>query len=293
MISLMQQPKIEGYPDAYLFVRLRGKRVRVEQEESFSGSEPWGVLMDELRWVFATMRPGLRQKFAPCFLYFELRNLQMILRSLAGGDRQQLERIGRQSLLRSDLLRELLACTGVAAALAILDRYLELFVSDGLRLIESYEQSGARAAEARLTDGLLPRMMQLDLVAPVRDYLSGLIDLRNLLTAARYLRWEIDDPPLLTGDSGIGMQLRLALKREGRAGLRTFLARQLPEAVDDPALLELELLERFGRRWHRYRHDPLATGQIVDYLWQCYRRFRQAGLQRWGGQELAAWGGTG
>jgi len=242
-----------------------------------------------LRWVFGAMNVGFRRMFAPCFLYFELRNLQMILRALAARNQVEFSRLSGQSLLPQKLRLMLQQSGGFDDALAHLDAWLIPVIGGWQPLAATYRAGSTRAVEQQLVDGLLLAMATGSLRTELTGFVAELIDLRNLLTVARYLRWDLAEPPLLAGGSAISRQLKTAYAARGMDGLQGVLQRQAVDAGADVALFESELLARIGRRLAHAGRDPLGPAMVLDYLWRRYQLFRSAGLEAWAGDELAAW----
>jgi len=290
MIGLLRQPKRDGYPADYLFARLRGKRRHLLQVAAGSiDSDRWEKLQADYLSVFESMRPALRKTFAPFFLYFELRSLQMLLRAFVGNDRQMLTRLCRGSMLNQKMLNQLLQCKQYGELLEVVNKWFVKLLRE-TSLPELYNDGGNRAVEEALVDGLLDQFgnsrQQKDIAAFVADQ----IDLRNLLSAGRYLRWDLGELSLIEGGSEISRQLIAARGRSGRESMLQIVNRYGGEN-NDLALLESELLARFSRRMQLAGRDPLGAGLVVDYLWRRYLAFREAGLKFWAGEDVAAWEG--
>lgn len=290
MIRLLQQPRSAGYPTDFLLARLRGKRQHLAESRSAGGSDNrWSDLQDDFQTVFAAMEKGLRRRFAPCFLYFELRNLQMILRTVSSHDQQQLEQLGRHSLLQRRLLAQLQQSEESVDAFAVIDRWLSPLIPGWEPLAEIYTQHGFRPAEEKLTETVLRHFADSRLTPEMTSFITGLIDMRNLLAAARCLRWELDVLSLVNGGSQINRQLEMAMRKDGVNGLKQILEHQVSEGVEDLAHLERVLQLRISRQLASLARDPLGFGLILDYLWQRYQAFRSSGLSFWAGEEVGAW----
>jgi vacuolar-type H+-ATPase subunit C/Vma6 len=257
--------------------------------QSTGGRDSRELLQSDYRSVFEMMRPNLRRRFAPYFLLFEVRTLHLLLRAAAGNDRSHLQRHCQTSLLDQQLLKKILKCEQLDELLVLLEDWFGFLGVDSF--IALYNRGGGRAVEGALTDGLLNRLVRERKSKVVAAFVDDQIDLHNLLTAGRALRWELDDVSLLDGEGEISRQLTDATTRSGRQGLQQVVSRYGGAGVD-LALLESEMLARFSRRIALAGRDPLGDGLIIDYLWRRYLTFRSSGLQFWAGEEITAWEGV-
>jgi len=290
MIRLLSQTSRDGFPDDYLFARLRAKRQRLtggRVGDDRAGRE-W--LQSDYRAVYVTMRPALRQRFAPYFLFFEVRTLQLLLRAMAGNDHQQLRRLCAGSLLHQKFLQQVEQCEQLPELLGILQAWFgELLQRETFD--ELYERGGNRRLEEALADGILTCLSARRLSPELAAFLADQVDLRNLLSAGRVVRWELEELPLLAGGGAISRQLIAARDRAGRPGLKQVIS-QFGGADTDLALVEASLLARFSRRIGRAGRDPLGDSLVLDYLWRGYLALRTDGLKRWAGDAVAAWEGV-
>lgn len=293
MLSLLQPPRSEGYPSDFLFSRLRGKRQQLFSADSAgngsSRDDQWQALQSDYHWLFGLMNPGLRRIFAPVFLYCELRNLHLMLRAIVGKEQPELARLCRQSLLNKTLLKQLQNCESFDGALSVIDTWMTSIIVDWELLTVSNDRRGTREVEQQLVDGFLRGLSARQLQPDIAAFMAGLIDSRNILTVARYLRWDLDNPPILDGGTELSRQLENGQKKNGRAGLQSVVSRYTGEVGADVALLEIELRDRFSRQVELAGRDPLGIGLVLDYLWRCYLAFVSAGLKTWTGEEFGAW----
>lgn len=293
MRDLLQKPKSEGFPVDFIFARLRGKRVDlkngVEHRLRHHDSDSWQRVQKDLSWLFEMMTTGLRTSFAPCFVLFEIRTLHLMLRAIAGQDERLLEKVTADSLLSRELLDKVPGCKNTQALVGVLEAWLDELVPGRSRLLEALERGGNRQVEEVLTDNLLLSCAENSRIGPVVAFVADQIDRRNLLTAARCLRWELEELLLLNGGGAISRQLRTALRRHGRAGLEDAIHHFGGESGVDVALLETFWLRKVGRRIEEAGRDPLSPALVIDWLWRRYQLFRLSGLRRWGGEDIGAW----
>lgn len=291
MIALLQQPKSEGFPLDFLLARLRSRRQHSGQAMEGTGgeSERWKRRQGVYRWLFAQLPPRARRRLAPCFIFLELQSLQMLLRAIYGGNRQMLEQIRWQSLLNQDLLEEIASCQSLRDLIGVLEHWLPDLPPGGAEWIDVFERGGRRALEESLADGILQRLCRSRQQPDVARFLSEQVDRRNLLTVARYLRWELADPPLIEGGGGLSRRLKKAAKSGEAASLQEILARFAGGEPADPARLERRMLERIGRRLEtevRVRPGPVL---IIDYIWRLELAYRSVGVKAWAGEDIAEW----
>jgi hypothetical protein len=295
LIDLLRQPRTEGYPTDFLLARLRGKRQYLTDMPGrvtrTSVADSWELLQADYRWLFEAMQPPLRQRYAPCFLYYEVRSVQMLLRAFIGLERSQIERLCQNSLLRQELLKQVCLCETIEEVLAVLDGWLGRLLSPGVRLVDLYALSGNRAVEETLTDGLLRHITSGRHNPEVAEFFREQVDFRNLLTAGRYLRWELGEIPLLNGGGEVSRQLIAAAGRSDSKRMQQVITEYVDD-VSDIALFESVWLARCGRRLEMAGRDPLGGSLILDYLWRRYQAFRQTGLNFWSGESIGVWEGA-
>ena len=282
MNDLLQKPMLAGYPADFLFARLRGKRQHLLAERSDS----WERLQTDYRWAYSAMPAAMRKAFAPCFLLVELRSLQMIFRFVAGQNRAQLERISDRSLLDRHLLRAIKLCRAIEDLLDVLGSRFDPLLPGGETIQAIYNRDGQRQVEESLVDAVLQALSVRRQKPEIAGFVADQVDLRNLLTAARCLRWQLQGPVLLEGGGEISQQLR-----EAAAGdfLEEAVQHLAGGSANDVALLETELIGRMTRRIEIAARDPLGRGLVLDYLWRRYLAFRRAGMNYWVGADVGAW----
>lgn len=282
-MKLLHEMKFEGFPDDYLYARIRCRRAVLD----LSGHGNWGAgdphvaFREEYVWVYSQMDRRLRSLLLSVFEYFELRTLVIALRYMAAGDRSAMAEQLQDSLLHPQVLKRLRESKRVAVVTAGLERLLAEEQPCFHRLAEIYLHQGPGGLEQALLGGCLQQGIACSRSPQVKRLLLYLLDMRNLLALYKHLHWQVPlTPPLLSGGTldlpdyekiWLARDLPGLLELMGnRAGLKGD-----PEAdgVEEFMLRGLTInLRREGR-------DPLQLGLVLDYLWRCQLTTRNRGLQ--------------
>ena len=295
-MELLRRPAYEGYPAEYLLARLRGRRAGLgggglPPQAGAGGQEPaaalrrrgaaggmreaeaWHALRTEFRWVYRQMNGELRQTFAPLFLWFELRTILLCLRFRGGNERLKAAALLPASLL-AERVQRVLTREGEAATVADdLAGLLATIAAPCRDLGKLYRQRGGKEFEQRLATLYLERMAELPLHPVLRAFFRAVIDMRNLVTLAKQLRWRLHEPRAFIRGGDISPErLGKALEEGTVAALAALLGAlpdmgALPPAPANPEPLLYSWLTRKVRRLGR---DPLGTGLVLDYLWRCF-----------------------
>jgi vacuolar-type H+-ATPase subunit C/Vma6 len=134
-------------------------------------------------------------------------------------------------------------------------------------------QRGGRAFEQRLVTLYLERMADLPLHPVLREFFRGVIDMRNLVTLAKQLRWRLSEPLAFIRGGEISTERLVKAREEGTVAGLALLLRALPDmgaVPTTPANPEPLLYGWLTRKVHRLGRDPLGTGLVLDYLWRCF-----------------------
>ena len=280
LMALLSRQPFAGYPDEYLLARLRGRRADPGNERhspatvaGMTDADAWDRVRNEYCWVYRQMNPGLRLTFAPLFLWFELRTIILCLRFCRGGERVKAAGLLPASLL-AKRVQQALGAEGepasVVDALAIL---LTPVAGPYRDLGTLYRQTGGRAVEEQIVSLYLERMAVMPLHPLLREFFSSLIDLRNLITLAKQIRWQIAAPQaFIPGGEITPKRLGTALTEGTAAGIAPLLAalpdmEALPQERLNP---EPQLFRWLTRKVRRLGRDPFGVGLVLDYLWRCY-----------------------
>ncbi len=296
LMALLSRPAFEGYPDEYLLARLRGRRATmgsvlsspadtahtVESGPSrrhlaasggMTDADAWDTMRAEFRWVYHQMNEGLRNTFAPLFLWFEMRTIIICLRFRRGDEREKAAALLPASLLAKQVQH---ALTGDGETAAVIDSLAPLLaaVAEPFRgLGDFYRKRGGREHEQRLVTLYLERMTHLPLHPMLGEFFRSVIDMRNVVTLAKQLRWQLNEPQaFIRGGEIHPERLKKALEEGTVAGLATLLG-ALPDMGALPAVPanpEPHLFNWLTNKVRRFGRDPLGVGLVLDYLWKCF-----------------------
>ena len=286
MTPLLLKPAPEtGPPQDYLFARVRYRRSLLDLS---GASDPWPGLTPEegvqgaCRWVFERMSPSLSRHLRPYLEVLAGQSLIHALRLSRAEKREPLGHLLQRSLLHPLLQKQLLAATSIEPLTLFLEQWLVPECPAMSGLLKTYKTQGPGGLEEQLEAGLLSRSVGAARSGPVRRLLTWLVDRRNLLTLAKYRRWQVEQaPPLLAG----GTVSRVRLLRWWRLHDSAWLdlaARRIsgfaepPDA--DPRAIERSLLHGISKDLLRLGREPLGPGVLVDYLWRCQIAARNRAL---------------
>lgn len=290
MHRLLFEPNIEGYPADFLLARIRGRRrgaLEVGGRMRRESLEPWAILRAELYWLFNTMNRTMRREFGFCFLYFELRRLLTALRRLSGRSREGMTQLAVQSLLNRELLRQLQNADDVIDAVRLLDITLQ---QETPQLETLLVEQGHRRMEGRLLELFFAAATAQTKKKALRGYFRDLIDLHNLLSILKGRRWKLPEPAtILSGGTLTPEQWHQSLRVGHEPQLYKAISRISGVEGFDAESVESALLSRIGQKLHRQARSEPGSFLVLDYLWLRYLQTRNLGLQRWAGDQLAAW----
>ena len=290
MRRLLFEPKSEGYPADFLLARIRGRRrssFDVSVGRSREPLEPWSILQTELYWLFKTMNRTMRREFSFCFLYFELRRLLTALRRLSGRSREGIAQLAVQSLLNRDLLRQLQNADDVVEAVRLLDITLEQETS---QLETVLAEQGYRQMEEHLLEMFFTAGVKQARGEVLRGYFRDLIDLHNVLSILKGRRWKLpESDSVLSGGTFTPEQWYQFLRVGCEPQLHKAIGRISGVEGFEAESVEHALLSRISQKLHRQARTEPESFLFLDYLWLRYLQTRNLGLQRWAGDQLAAW----
>ena len=301
--AFLIEPIQVGHPTDYLLARIASRRRELvtdwfaipespltPETKDSAHSQVWArgmsaalaraKMRQEFRWVYLQLDQGMRSTLAPLFLWFELRTILVSLRLRRGGERE-VESIA--DLLSGSLLakrvRQLLG--DPAAGADDLADLLEAVAEPGRGLGALYRGQKGREYEELFLSLYLERTLRQSLHPVLREFFVAAADQMNLLTMAKLLRWQVEEPqPFIRGGTLATRQLEKVLKGGSLAGLAALLRPQPgPEGLavlrDNP---EHFLLSRLTRKVAKLGRDPLGVGRILAYLWDCTIKARNAGV---------------
>ncbi|TSK09018.1 MAG: hypothetical protein FPO08_06900 [Geobacter sp.] len=284
----------EGFPTDYLLARLKSRRPRLDvsqhpgireralpRETQSPPGLPHGGVREEYRWVYRQMDPGLRKRFAPYFLWFELRSILIALRHLRYGEKELVPLSIAGSMLSPDV-RVLFSSAGAPFADASpLIRLLQAQVSDARQLAAWYREGKGREYERKMVSLYLEGVGREQLSPPVGLFFALLTDVKNLVALAKQLRWGVPDAAAFMDGGTIHRRLLCEeLQKGGRELgqlLRKTLRRGTPESV--PERVEHALLTHLTGRMRREARTRSGEAFILAYLWEYHLRARNEALR--------------
>lgn len=286
--AFLIKPAREGYPTDYLLSRIGNRRRELTELRGAAGGEGLPVPLQararmrrEFRWVYLQMNSRLREEFAPFFLWFELRTILACLRHLRAADREQVARTLDDTLLGE---RVKAAFTSAPPPFAPSGSLAELAGADpgqARELERWYREQKGLEYEQRFASLYLERLTRQRLHPVVRDFLTLMADMKNLVAVAKQLRWGAPEPTLLiSGGSLPRKDLAKVLKQRDQAAFLRLIPRSYapppPEAA--PESVEHALLAHLTRQVRRGAADRLGCGLILAYLWEIYLEARNTAV---------------
>ncbi|KPJ80315.1 MAG: hypothetical protein AMJ58_09005 [Gammaproteobacteria bacterium SG8_30] len=294
-MELLRDIAKDGFPTDYLIARVRARRAAVTREwraalarkapPSTSDEAIWDGLLEEYAWLYGQMDARMRARLAPVLALFELKTLVLCLRNIDAGRREEVARLLEHSLLAEPVVSALRTAGDVRTALAALAEVAPSALGAGAGALEdAYAKGGLKNVENRLVRAWLAQAVKGRLAPSVRAFLVAFIDLRNVVTVYKRLRWEIEDeePAFIAGGSLLIERLAAASARGAMAQfdalVREVAGRDAPPLAASETALETVLL---GHLAGRLREDAREGGDVavlLDYLWRLYVAARNRAL---------------
>ncbi len=283
----------DGFPTDYVLARVRGRRAALSSEwraarvrgdrGTTSDAAIWEGLLAELGWLRTQVDPKLRETMAPVFGLFELKTLVLALRSVIARRGAEVRRLLAGSQLAEPLRRALLDEPDAPAAVAAIAHALGPVSGDQASLQRAYAEAGLKGFETRLTRQYLETVVASRLHPVVRAFFAAFIDVRNLMTLYKHLRWQVTDTAsfLPGGEADV---LRIRRMSEGKdtaaldALLREVVGRAAPPLAMGESALESILLASLSARLRRLSTGSEDVGLLLDYAWRVYVHARNRAL---------------
>ncbi len=284
----------KGYPDDYLFSRIRGRKVFFITEwlqllysphplddlksshyryffekHSAEGIGQW--LTEEFQWIYSQMNRKMQIIFFPFFLYYEIEHtLFPCFRYGFRKDREEAVRKLLHMSLFSDRVKTVLERRDMKG---IEEIFLTLSARfKGLRgLFSGPERS--LALEQKFMHVYLEHTVQSDIHAELKQFFVSLIDIRNIRTLLKHVRWHIPGvPSFVRGGTIDEARCKKLFDGHDLSEIKTLVSRltRMDIQEDDPAVFERALFRRLSKKVQKAGQDPLGVGLLLDYLWRCY-----------------------
>lgn len=294
LATVIEFPPHEGYPADYLVARLGGRRsLMLRDWEAFlmaekpvlparyaenGGGKPEETiaraLKRELLWVARQMDGGLREIFGPVFIYFELGTLFSCIRYRSRRDTDEaVQNALALSLLSRALKNALMEAASRAAAIAAAKEAFASFSGT----YRGIARTGKLAdVEQGLTDIFLKDSAARAAHPVIRGFFRVVIDMRNMVSAYKRLRWGIEAaPPIIEGGNIGASRLRgIASETALLSAVKRFtgLAAERPSEVESLFLKRLLVYSKDASR------GAGAVGAVLDYLLRCHQEARNLSL---------------
>jgi len=284
----------DGYPTDYLAARVRGRRAQLLAKER--GRQPgrtpeissdeviWDALLTEFDWLRRQMNPRMREIFAPVFTLFGIKTLVLAVRGKAAERHASVERLMRHELFADDLREALLAAPDPGAAVAAVAGAFAPLLGDARGLVAAYAEGGVKSFESRLMRDFLASVAAARLHPAIRRFFEAFVDLRNVMTLYKHLRWGIHDAAAFVAGGALPVaRLAEASSRGDHACLEACAGELLGPAAEvtaaGEASLESRLLSRLTERLHQAGRQGDDCDLVLDYAWSLYVQARNRALQ--------------
>jgi len=292
-MDLLREIRADGYPTDYLAARVRGRRaglLAADRRVRTAGEAPaesdaaiWDALLAEFDWLRRQMNPSLRNVFAPVFTLFSIKTLVLCLRSMAAEQRDALERLLRHELLGTELRDALQRAPGTGTAVAIVAAAIAPSLGDARGAEQAYAESGLKGFESKLTRDYLQHVTSTRPHRAVRRFFAAFIDLRNLMTLYKHLRWQIDDPAAFVpgGTLDTGRLREASAQGDGEyldSAVRRVTGEPAAPAAAGQVALESRLLASLTRMLRKAGRDGDDVDLVLDYVWCTYVHARNRAL---------------
>jgi hypothetical protein len=291
--ELLRDIASDGYPTDYLLARVRARRAAVTEEWSairasglaadFTDDMIWERFLRELGWLRNQENRRLRARVDPLFGLFELKTVVLCLRNRAVQRNAEIARLLAASQLSDAVRRALMQESEVPAAVASIAVALEPVGDDARSLQRSYAEAGLKGFETRLTRNYLGCMHSARLHPSVREFFAAFVDLSNLMTLYKQLRWEVVDAgAFLPGGTIDVPRLQRIGADKDIAGLDLLVGqiagREAPPLATAEGSLETILLGSLSRRIRSMSREDDPVGTVLDYAWRVYVHARNQSL---------------
>ncbi len=292
---LLAQPEDRGYPSDFLISRVRGRRARLIRNwkqlaleamepgrmpgaavggrvRGLSPDDSWKGLLREYRWIYARMDSEARRRFAPFFLYAELRTITVALRQGGGAGREESGGLLAESLLADDIKAALLRRDEVMSRVQVIENAFRALSPEFAGLTDVLKEHGLRGVEQKMAQAYLAWASGAGIDPVIRSFFRKVIDARNLLSLFKEIRFDMKIRPRYLGGGNIAEEEYDAVADAGDMNaVLALIRKKLGISIDVPDITKVEraLYQGITRRLKSEARDLLGAGVILDYLWRC------------------------
>jgi len=268
-MKLLDSTKPAELPTDALLARLRSRRAEIDLLDPVAA-----VSTEAAVWVYQHLNKRLRRRLEPLFELLAMRNLILQLRYLLAGELPAT--ILNNSLLAKPLQQLLAYSVENQALIAQLEAALVSDYPFALGLTVTYREQGPGGVEKQLTDSMLVDALKRSRDVPLKRTLGYLIDMRNCLMLSRLWRWQVKQPPALTGGGNLDRNnLQRIWARHDSERLASLAERLTGKSLRSSKMdggvtigMEQAFLRGLTSLLRRLGRDPLGLAVIIEYLWR-------------------------
>ncbi|MCL7486815.1 MAG: hypothetical protein M8357_01400 [Desulfobulbaceae bacterium] len=288
MLGLLHKCTRAGYPPDYLVSRIRGRigapaaRAPITRAGGYTFREDdaaiWDAAAAERQWLYLQMDDRLRKDLAPLLLYGELPTLIRCLRNLEAGRPDAVE-VDLAASLLADEVKKIMAIHGPLAE--IVGKLERFFVDTALGLhglAAAYGEGGVHGCEELIRRRYFEQVFIFAGHPEAIWWLRSLIDLRNVMTLAKCVRWKESERSMLIDGGHIGIRKRDQVPSE--AGLEKLVRRfvgggRAPSSDLHPVSLEPLLHDHLSTAMTRRMRSVCPVACCSGYIWHIFASARK------------------
>ena len=284
----------DGYPTDYLVARVRSRRAALLSaarhgqppgpRDAASDEAIWNELLTEFDWLRRQMNPRLRSVFAPVFTLFGIKTLVLALRNKAAERHAAVRRLMQHELFADELRDTLVRAPDVGSAVAAVIDAFAPAPGDAHGLAAAYAEGGLKGLETRLMRDFLGSAASIRSPEAIQRFFAAFIDLRNVMTLYKHLRWGFQDAAAFVSGGTLGIARLSAASATGDSRCLDDLVRETageaaPAMAASEVALETRLLSHLTRLLRKRGRQGDDVDRILDYAWSLYVHARNRALR--------------
>lgn len=308
-MKLLHSPEGSGYPTEYLIARIMGRRAYLikdwhdilmspDRHESFlpdyyreliakfSREGVWNRMLKEFKWVYVQMNVTLKNVFLPFFIYAEVKTIILCLRYKTGtAHRADVEALLSYSLLSGKVKELLIKEAELAVIIAELEKKFLSFPANAKRMQETFSEEGLKGVEEYLSNRVIEDIIRSKLHPVIKHFFVFLIDIKNIVTLYKQVRWEIKTVPVFLERGNIDCASLKRISVSGDiSGILRLIYQITGTRIKDPHVSEIQnaLYKGMTRHIKLLARDNPDIGLILDYLWKTYMEARNLSILMYG-----------